>query len=68
MFMECSIVREYAPQYYKLKLRDVDELFLLQKVMKPTLWEFGYIPGVRFQRYTTIYLRSKPQYLVIEKP
>jgi hypothetical protein len=68
MFRECSIVREYSPKYDLVELRNVDELFLLQKIMNPTVWEFGYIPGVAYQKHPALYFRSNPQYLVVEKP
>jgi len=68
MFKECSIVRKYDPKHDLVKLRTVDKLFLLQKVMNPTIWEFGYIPGIPRQRHPALYFRSNPQYLVLEKP
>ena len=65
LFRECSILHRYDPEYDNVEKRKKERLFHLQRIMKPSRWEFGFIPDNPFQKYPVLYHRSsKHQYLV----
>ena len=68
LFRECSTLYNYEPQSDLVKLRNKHRLFLVQRILKPTIWEFGYVPNDLNQKHPSLYSRSNPQYLVEEKP
>ena len=55
LFRECSLIKEYEPDYYMINLRDKDRLFYLQKIMRSTVWEFRFIPG---GEYTALFYKG----------
>ena len=68
LFAECSILYRYVPNSDDVELRNEDRLFLLQKIMKPTIWEFGYIPNYPYQKHACLYLTYKIPYLIKRDP
>ena len=71
LFEDCSILYKYEPQFNLRKLRNEDRLFLLQKIMNPTAWEFGYIPNEPYQKNACIIYSgysTKSKHLLEENP
>ena len=58
LFKECDILYSYEPNSCNMCLRNQDRLFLLQKIMKPSTWAFGYDPDDPPQNYASLYFRS----------
>jgi hypothetical protein len=61
LFKECDILYRYEPNSCDMTLRNQDRLFLLQKIMKPSTWGFGYDPADPAdppQKYACLYFRS----------
>ena len=42
LFNECTLLQEYEPCYKNPKLRDKNRIFLLEDILKPTLWKCEY--------------------------
>jgi hypothetical protein len=59
-----------VPNSYDIESRNEDRIFLLQKIIKSTIWEFGYIPDYTpYQKHARLYGKDKTgSYLTEERP
>lgn len=64
LFRECKLLQRYNPDYYNMQSEDKSKLFYIQKIMKPTHWEFGYIPNSYKNDPHIYYRHSGGPYLI----